>query len=98
MARPRKIYPIGARVRQVGEQSPTAQHMGTAVITGHDWHGDHLEYLIRRDKPYISGDSRSVSTLDSTWAFYHTYLADNQPDEIQAALDGLPVPGPNEQP
>lgn len=78
MARPSKVHPVGARVRHGGEQWFEASITGTAVVTGHEWHGDHLEYLVRRDKPFFEGMS-----VDTQWAFYHTYLAEQQPEEVQ---------------
>lgn len=57
--------PDGTRVRHGGQQYSRAVNFGTAVIVGHFWIGDHLEYRIRYDG----------STKDTEWAYYSTHRA-----------------------
>lgn len=60
--------PDGTRVHHAAEEYPRARRFGTAVITGHFYIGDHLEYNVRRDN-----DVRDVQ-----WAYYHARKSEEQ--------------------
>lgn len=78
---------VGARVRNRGEQYPSAHENGTAVVLavmrrGADEHPDswersygrpNVEVIVRHDRDHITA-----------WADYGTYLAEQQPEAVES--------------